>query len=99
MSSAFLQSWFRAQCNGFWEHGKGVTIETLDSGGWMVTIDVAETTLEGHSMEPLRKERDAKDWIACTVEQNKFRGQGDSDKLDLILATFAAWAGQHTPSR
>ena len=94
MSSAFnyLQTWFRAQCNGFWEHGHGVTIETMDKGGWMVTIDVAETSLGGQSMLPVRKERNEKDWIVCSVEHGKFRGQGDSTKLGEILEAFAAWA-------
>lgn len=95
MSAAFdyLQIWFRSQCNGCWEHGNGVTIETLDKGGWMVTIDVAETALEGLSMQPVSKERNEKDWMVCSVEHGKFRGQGDSAKLEAILETFAAWAG------
>lgn len=94
MSAAFayLQTWFRAQCNGFWEHGNGVTIETLDNPGWMVTIDVSETPLDGKVMKPIRKERNEKDWMACSVENNKFRGQGDPAKLDEILEAFAAWA-------
>jgi hypothetical protein len=99
MSPAFdyLQTWFRAQCNGFWEHGHGVTIETLDNGGWMVTIDIAETTLEGQPLLPIRKERNEKDWIVCSVEHGKFKGQGDSAKLDEILENFAAWAGESAP--
>ncbi len=94
MSSAFdyLQAWFQAQCNGCWEHGNGVTIETLDKGGWMVTIDVAETALEERAMQSIRKERNEKDWMVCSVEHRKFRGQGDSAKLREILEVFAAWA-------
>lgn len=95
----YVQTWFRSQCNGHWEHGNGVTIETLDKGGWMVTIDVAETNLEGKSMQPVRKERNEKDWIVCSVEHGRFRGQGDSAKLDEILETFAAWANGSRPLR
>jgi len=32
----FIQSWYRDQVNGEWEHTSGVTIETLDNPGWMV---------------------------------------------------------------
>ncbi len=31
-----LQRWYSAQCDGDWEHGLGVRIETLDNPGWMV---------------------------------------------------------------
>jgi hypothetical protein len=88
----FLEGWYRAQCNGYWEHANGITIETLDNPGWMVTIDLAETALENHPMQSLRQERSEKDWIVCTVEGNKFRGQGDSNKLSDILEVFKKWA-------
>jgi Immunity protein 53 len=101
MSSAleFLEDWYRAQCNGYWEHANGITIETLDSPGWMVTIDVTETALEDHPMPAVRQERSDKDWIACTVEHNKFLGQGDSTKLSEILEVFRKWAGSEQGSK
>jgi len=88
----FAQSWYRAQANGTWEHAHGITIETLDSPGWMVTIDLVETPLEGRSMTAVRQERSALDWIVCEVEQNRFRGQGDTEKLLPILRVFQDWA-------
>jgi Immunity protein 53 len=86
----FLQSWYQAQANGEWERVRGVTIETLDTPGWMVTIDLAGT---GLSMAAIREERSATDWLLCEVEQNQFRGQGDSQKLLAILEIFQSWAG------
>jgi hypothetical protein len=94
----FLESWYRAQCNGYWEHANGITIETLDIPGWMVSIDLAETTLEDRPMQTVRQERSDKDWIVCTVERNRFRGQGDSTKLGAILEVFRKWAGSPKPS-
>ena len=88
----FVQAWYLKQCNGFWEHGNGVTIETLDNPGWMVTIDLAETPLEDREMDPLRKERNEDDWIVCTVSHNKFQGSGDAAKLEDILEVFRIWA-------
>ena len=49
---SFLQSWYLAQLNGYWEHGNGVTIESLATPGWAVTIDVAGTALEERAMQP-----------------------------------------------
>ena len=87
-----LQAWFQGQTNGTWEHGHGVTIETLDAPGWMVTIDLVETPLEGHTMAEVRQERSTTDWIICEVAHGRFRGQGDAGKLVAILQVFQEWA-------
>src|SRR5260370_37120898 len=88
----FLQSWYRAQTNGEWEHARGVTIETLDNPGWRVTIDLVETPLEGTSMKAVRREKSAQDWLVCEVEREQFRRDDDSRKLLAILQVFQSWA-------
>lgn len=88
----FLQSWFQAQANGEWERARGLTIETLDTPAWMVTIDLASTTLDGRTMACIQDERSERDWLLCEVDQNQFRGQGDSQKLLAILEVFQRWA-------
>lgn len=93
----FLQSWYRQQTNGEWEHVRGVTIETLDNPGWMVTIDLIGTPLENQPMAELRQERGPNDWLVCFVENQKFRGQGDSHKLPEILLAFQDWASATPP--
>jgi hypothetical protein len=90
----FLLSWYRAQCNGVWEHANGVTIETLATPGWMVTIDLIETPLQDKSMAVIRQQRSDTDWLLCEVDHNRFRGQGDVQKLAAILQLFQAWATQ-----
>ena len=90
----FLQSWYRSQCNGEWEHVKGITIETLDIPGWMVTIDLSETTLEGVPMELIKTEQSSTDWLECRIENGQFRATGDSSKLVAILEVFHDWASR-----
>ena len=53
----WLQNWYKEQCNGEWEHVRGVTIETLGAPGWLVTVDLAGTPLEGVAMPLARRER------------------------------------------
>ncbi len=88
----FLQTWYRAQTNGEWEHARGVTIESLDNPGWRVTIDLVETSLEGASMKAVRREKSAHDWLVCEVERDQFCGDGDPRKLVAILQVFQSWA-------
>jgi Immunity protein 53 len=88
----FLQAWYHAQTNGEWEHARGVTIETLDNPGWRVTIDLLDTPLAGIAMAPIRLEKSPLDWLVCEVERDQFRGNGDPQKLLVILQAFQSWA-------
>ena len=90
----FLESWYRAQSNGEWEHAHGITIESLATPGWLVTIDLTGTGLEGRAMLPVREEQSPEDWLVCEVENQQFRGQGDPGKLEAILKVFRKWAKQ-----
>jgi Immunity protein 53 len=87
----WLQNWYRSQCNGKWERIHGVTIETLDCPGWLVTIDLAGTKLESAAMPKVRVQRSKMDWIDCAVEHGRFYGQGDVNKLECILLAFQHW--------
>lgn len=42
-SIKWIQKWFFEQCNGDWEHGDGIQIETLDNPGWSVSISIENT--------------------------------------------------------
>ena len=87
----WLQRWYLAQCNGEWERVRGVTMETLETPGWFVTIDVAETKWEGSAFATMHVERSKTDWLHCTVVEGQFRGEGDAGKLEAILAVFRNW--------
>lgn len=102
---SWLQQWFSAQCDGEWEHGFGITIETLDNPGWSVTICVEGTRLEFAQFEPVKTEISETDWIQCRVIERqkglvhrsspnyrRFEGFGGSLNLPDILKTFRTWA-------
>ena len=85
-------TWYRSQCNGTWEHAYGVTIESLDNAGWLVTIDLIDTALQNASMQPLSQARSENDWLSCQVDHGRFRGAGDAHKLLAVLQAFQNWA-------
>jgi hypothetical protein len=80
-SLLFLQSWYVAQLNGFWEHGNGVTIESLATPGWAVTIDLTGTEFEDKAMPEFAAHRTAKDWIVCKVDHNHIQGRRRSAEI------------------
>lgn len=96
-SIAGLQAWYESQCDGTWEHGYGVSIESADNPGWIVKIDTIGTSLEGRSFEPvalgLQKQNVyEREWLRCSVADGVFLGAGN--RLDVIIAVFLKWAAQ-----
>ncbi len=41
-----LQRWYLGQCDGEWEHGYGVSIDTIDNPGWRLRVELADTALQ-----------------------------------------------------
>lgn len=86
-----LQSWFKAQCDGDWEHDFGVSITTMDNPGWGVIIDLEGTWLENRPFQPVLLEAEDS-WIDCKVIEAKFQGFCGSSDLRQTLSIFIKWA-------
>ena len=87
-----LQNWYESNCNGNWEHEKGVRIDCIDNPGWSVTIDLQGTSLEGKTMESFHLDEGEKKWIHCEVKNEQFIGFGSPQNLENVLKTFFAFA-------
>ncbi|SEG65272.1 Immunity protein 53 [Bryocella elongata] len=89
-----LSEWYAEQCNGDWEHGSGVSIDTVDNPGWHVTVNLRETALEHVSFEPIDIANGDSDWMFCFKRDNEFHGAGDPAKLHSIVEHFLKFAGK-----
>jgi len=89
-----FQQWFQSQCDGEWEHGYAVKIESLDNPGWVVTIELTDTELVDRPFTEVQRLEHETDWIHCRVHDHKFEGHGGPFKLDEILQIFLAWAAE-----
>ena len=87
-----LQAWYRAQCNGDWEHTYGVTIGTLDNPGWSISIDLAETSLADRGFTMVETLAHEVDWMRCEVKDGKWLGNGGPTMLRPMLRAFLTWA-------
>lgn len=83
-----LENWYSGQCNENWEHHCGISIESLDNPGWLVTIDLKGTQLEEKHFDKIQNERTKTNWIDCQVEERKLKGAGGSFNLVEILEIF-----------
>jgi hypothetical protein len=90
-----LQQWYRAQCNGDWEHSYGVMVDTLDNPGWRLRIDLEETDLATSAFSPLSVERSDTDWVHCKVEQSipRARRSGESHRTSRHLSSLGREEG------
>jgi hypothetical protein len=89
-----LQKWYESHCDGEWEHGEGLVIESLDNPGWMVRISLRGTALESRQFQEISRLEPDRDWIRCWIEDGKFQGAGGPQMLDEILQTFVDWAAR-----
>ena len=91
----WLTQWFENQCDCEWEHGYGVTIETLDNPGWSVKVELNGTTLDGKTFERLTHGYEHEtEWWTCWTEDNQFRGAGGPQQLVPMIQCFREWAEQ-----
>ena len=84
----WLQNWYKSQCDGDWEHGYGIKIETLDNPGWSLTIDTTNTLTELSDLEWQLFELSDDDWFGYKITNCVFEGSGDPDKLERLIGIF-----------
>ena len=93
-----LEEWYSAHCDGDWEHGGGIKIESLDNPGWSVTINLAGTELEKMPFSEMsqndvsQRYEDNQDWWVCRKVGVEFQGKGGPKQLSVILHIFAEWS-------
>lgn len=82
-----LQSWYKLNCNGDWEHTFGISIETMDNPGWAVKIDLSETALDKLQFERTVSISEF-DWMSIKVKDKVLEAFCDSTKLNEVLKIF-----------
>ena len=93
-----LQEWYAAQCDGEWEHQRGIKIESCNNPGWSVNIDLFGTNLTSRKFRPIAENVDTNccqqgdRWLCCRVDDGVWHGAGDETKLPVIIQTFLTWA-------
>lgn len=98
-----LMQWYARQCNGEWEHHRGISIESTDNPGWWVKIDLEGTPLQGRAFTAIKEGLDAnghpkaKRWLSCEIKDGQWHGAGDETRLGDIIKHFVTWAdGERT---
>lgn len=91
MALSALERWYAARCDGEWEHGYGISVETLDNPGWRVRIDLHGTNKASARLDRVVLERSEKDWIQYWVDKAQFNIACGALNLSESLAIFLQW--------
>lgn len=104
MDFADLIHWYESQCDDSWEHRHGISLTTLDNPGWLLTVDLSGTTLQGRSRPELRIGISPTDdhpvspsWIHCSVRANRFTGACDPSQVARLFQVFSDFRQSHSP--
>ena len=84
----WLITWYYKQCNGDWEHGKGVHIDSIDNPGWSITVNLKDTELENKEFSEVEIDLTDENWLFCFVKNSQFEGRCGPLKLPEILKIF-----------
>ena len=82
-----LQNWYLTNCDGEWEHGYGISINTLDNPGWTIKINLSDTCLQDLQYDK-QIDNGTVDWLFIKVADKVFEASGDPNKFSIILAIF-----------
>ena len=93
---AWLQEWYRRQCNGQWELARGIRLDTLDKPGWSVEIDLYGTALENRTLAMVSRQDSETEWIRCWTADGQFRAFGGPRDLGRIVRVFREWVETET---
>ena len=102
----WLQKWYLEQCNGVWEHSRGVSIDTMDNPGWLIKINLRGTSLETKALardvllsvsDPTPDQMEPGDrWVECSIRDGCFVGAGGALDLSVLIDSFREWARPET---
>ena len=84
----WLQDWFKAQCDGAWEHDDGIRIETLDNPGWSVEISLRGTIYADSLRVAGKRHLSDENWIVYEVKDFTFLGFCGPANLSDLLEVF-----------
>jgi hypothetical protein len=91
MSLSALEKWYASQCNGEWEHGYGVRIETLDNPGWLVRLSLQGTKKQDAILARITQTRSQDDWISYWAEKQEFQIACGPENLSEAIDLFVSW--------
>ncbi len=81
----WLGTWYRQQCDGQWEHHRGMVLEP----GWTLRIDLRGTDAAGFAPRSLAVRAIDGPWLRCRLDAQRFEGEGA--EVEQLIGVFRQW--------
>ena len=98
----WLGTWYQQQCNGTWEHQKGMLLEPVSTTsqstaqtGWRLKIDLRGTAAAGVAPRRLALFAMRGSWLHCVLQAQCFEGEGA--EVEELIGVFRKWVEGHPP--
>ncbi len=99
----WLGTWYQQQCNGTWEHQKGMLLEPIGSlsegtfaqSGWRLRIDLRGTAAFGAAPRRLAVCAIRGTWLRCALNPQRFEGEGA--EVEELIGVFRKWIDARPP--
>ncbi len=90
--------WYKANCDGDWEHSYGVKIETTEEGRGF-QADLADTAYATDDIARRESRRSDADWLVVELHDGAYRASGGGCSLIDIVARVVAYVRVHQHER
>ena len=90
----WLGTWYQQQCNGRWEHQRGMLLEA-GSVGWVLRIELGGTSAAGFGPRRLAVRAINGGWLRCTLNAQRFEGAGA--EVEELIGVFRRWVDVQPP--
>jgi hypothetical protein len=89
-----LQSWIYSYCNGARERRFGVKIESIGNPGWMIFIDLDETSMENIPFARFERDESKTRWCQAWRKDNKWEAACGPEMLSETIDLFFRWVDE-----
>ena len=94
-----MNDWYVSQCDGWWEHGNGISFSTIKIPGWKLSIDDEDASGKSDRADfILTRNQSDQDWYAVKTEHEPSRPEASrlfaacsNESLLEILAVSYRW--------
>lgn len=84
----WLDSWYKSNCDGDWEHYYGIKIVTVDNPGWSLTIDLKNSNADLSEINWRLIEFTSVAWVGFEIMDDVFRCSSIPNNLELLIFIF-----------
>lgn len=93
----WLEQWHQHMADGNWEQTYGIHIQSTDTPGWHVRIDLKATPYDTLPNAELKRHFDnPSEWMTCRIIAGTFEAHGGPLMLGPILQIFRNWIEAYT---